>query len=42
MPQLSDAYMTKKEGVHHVLDCVTEVFGDVPKFVLDALLFNFK
>ncbi len=34
--ELSDAYMTKKEGIHHVLDCVTEVFGDVPLFVLDV------
>ena len=34
--ELSDAYMTKKEGVHHVLDCVTEVFSDVPTFVLDV------
>ena len=34
--ELSDAYMTKKEGVHHVLDCVTEVFGDVSTFVLDV------
>jgi len=34
--ELSDAYWTKKEGVHHVLDCVTEVFGDVALFVLDV------
>jgi probable H4MPT-linked C1 transfer pathway protein len=34
--ELSDAYMTKKEGIHHVLDCVTEVFGDLPTFVLDV------
>jgi probable H4MPT-linked C1 transfer pathway protein len=34
--ELSDVYMTKKEGVHHVLDCVIEVFGDMPTFVLDA------
>jgi len=34
--ELSDAYIAKKEGVHHVLDCVTEVFGDVPTFVLDV------
>jgi probable H4MPT-linked C1 transfer pathway protein len=34
--ELSDAYMTKKEGINHVLDCVTEVFGDVPTFVLDV------
>jgi len=34
--ELSDAYWTKKEGINHVLDCVTEVFGDVPTFVLDV------
>jgi probable H4MPT-linked C1 transfer pathway protein len=34
--ELSDAYWTKKEGIHHVLDSVLEVFGDVPKFVLDV------
>jgi len=34
--ELSDAYQTKKEGIRHVLDCVTEVFGDVPTFVLDV------
>jgi len=34
--ELSDAYMTKKEGIRHVLDSVTEVFGDVPTFVLDV------
>jgi probable H4MPT-linked C1 transfer pathway protein len=34
--ELSDAYPTKKEGIRHVLDCVTEAFGDVPTFVLDA------
>jgi len=34
--ELSDVYMTKKEGIDHVLDCVTEVFGDVPTFVLDV------
>jgi (4-(4-[2-(gamma-L-glutamylamino)ethyl]phenoxymethyl)furan-2-yl)methanamine synthase len=34
--ELSDAYMTKKEGINHVLDCVTEVFGDAPTFVLDV------
>jgi probable H4MPT-linked C1 transfer pathway protein len=42
--ELSDAYWTKKEGIRHVLDCVTEVFGDVPTFVLDveANLLSFK
>jgi len=34
--ELSDAYWTKKEGIHHVLNCVTEVFGDAPTFVLDV------
>jgi probable H4MPT-linked C1 transfer pathway protein len=34
--ELSDSYMTKKEGINHVLDAVTEVFGDVPTFVLDV------
>ena len=34
--ELSDVYMTKKEGVNHVLDCVTEVFDHVPTFVLDV------
>lgn len=34
--ELSDAYRTKKEGINHVLTCVTEVFGDVPTFVLDV------
>jgi probable H4MPT-linked C1 transfer pathway protein len=34
--ELSDAYQTKKEGIRHVLDCVTEVFGDVLTFVLDV------
>jgi len=34
--ELSDAYMTKKEGINHVLDCVTEVFGDAPTLILDV------
>lgn len=34
--ELSDAYVTKKEGINHVLDCVVDVFGDVPIFVLDV------
>jgi probable H4MPT-linked C1 transfer pathway protein len=34
--ELSDVYMTKKEGINHVLDSVTEVFDDVPTFVLDV------
>jgi probable H4MPT-linked C1 transfer pathway protein len=34
--ELSDAYMTKKEGINHVLDSITEVFDDAPTFVLDV------
>ena len=34
--ELSDAYLTKKEGINHVLDCITAVFGDAPLFVLDV------
>lgn len=34
--ELSDAYLTKKEGVNHVLDCVCQVFGDVPIFVFNV------
>jgi probable H4MPT-linked C1 transfer pathway protein len=34
--ELSDAYRTKKEGINHVLDCVCQVFGSVPLFVLDV------
>jgi len=34
--ELSDAYRTKKEGINQVLDCVTQVFGDAPVFVLDV------
>jgi probable H4MPT-linked C1 transfer pathway protein len=34
--ELSDAYMTKQEGINQVLDFVAEVFGDVPTFVLDV------
>ena len=33
--ELSDAYQTKKEGIDHVLDSVTEVFGEASTFVLD-------
>jgi len=34
--ELSDAYWSKKEGVHHVLDCANQVSDDVPVFVLDV------
>ena len=32
--ELSDVYLTKKEGINHVLDCVCQVFDDVPLFIL--------
>jgi hypothetical protein len=34
--ELSDAYRTKREGVNHILDCVTTAFADTPIFVLNA------
>ncbi len=34
--ELSDVYWTKKEGVNHILDCVTQVFNEVPIFVLNV------
>ncbi|MFQ6095917.1 MAG: hydantoinase/oxoprolinase family protein, partial [Candidatus Bathyarchaeia archaeon] len=34
--ELSDVYQTKREGVNHILDCVENVFVDVPIFVLDV------
>ncbi len=34
--ELSDVYWSKKEGVSHILDCVTRVFADVPTFVLNV------
>ncbi|MGD8506799.1 MAG: hydantoinase/oxoprolinase family protein [Candidatus Bathyarchaeota archaeon] len=34
--ELSDAYWSKKDGVNHILDCMTQIFGDVPIFVLDV------
>jgi probable H4MPT-linked C1 transfer pathway protein len=34
--ELSDAYLTKREGVNHVLYCATRVFEDVPIFVLSV------
>ena len=34
--ELSDAYVTKKDGIYHVLDCMCHVFGEVPIFVLDV------
>jgi len=42
--ELSDVYWSKEEGVNHILDCVTQVFADVPTFVLsvDAKLISVK
>lgn len=34
--ELSDVYWSKREGVNHVLDCVAQVFTNVPAFILDA------
>lgn len=34
--ELSDAYWSKTEGVHHILDCVSQVFSDRPVLVLDV------
>jgi len=34
--ELSDVYWNKREGVNHILDCVTEIFADVPIFVLSV------
>jgi probable H4MPT-linked C1 transfer pathway protein len=34
--ELSDAYQTKREGVHHILDCVCQIFSGVSVLVLDV------
>ncbi len=34
--ELSDAYRTKREGVHHILGCMEQVLDGVPGFVLDV------
>ncbi len=34
--ELSDAYWNKREGINHILDCVTEIFADVPILVLSV------
>jgi hypothetical protein len=34
--ELSDAYATKREGVHHILTCVKKAFPDVPIYVLNT------
>jgi probable H4MPT-linked C1 transfer pathway protein len=33
--ELSDAYQTKREGIHHILTCVKQAFSDVPIYVLN-------
>jgi hypothetical protein len=40
--ELSDVYWSKKEGVNHILDCVTRIFAGVPTFILsiDAKLMS--
>jgi len=42
--ELSDVYWSKKEGVNHILDCASQIFADVPTFVLnvDAKLISVK
>ncbi len=39
--ELSDAYNTKREGVHHILGCVQDAFPNLPLYVVntDAELF---
>jgi (4-(4-[2-(gamma-L-glutamylamino)ethyl]phenoxymethyl)furan-2-yl)methanamine synthase len=34
--ELSDAYQTKREGVHHILSCIKCAFPSVPIFVLNT------
>lgn len=34
--ELSDVYWSKREGVNHILDCVSQIFSDQPIFVLDV------
>ena len=34
--ELSDAYPTKREGVHQILACVKKLFPDVPIYVLNT------
>jgi probable H4MPT-linked C1 transfer pathway protein len=34
--ELSDAYQTKREGVHHILECVEKAFPDAPIYVLST------
>ncbi len=34
--ELSDVFITKKEGINYILDCMKQVFGETPIFVLDV------
>ena len=34
--ELSDVFSTKKEGVNHILDCISEVFSNVPIWILNT------
>ena len=34
--ELSDAYQTKREGVHQILSCVKKAFPNLPIFVLNT------
>jgi probable H4MPT-linked C1 transfer pathway protein len=34
--ELSDAYRTKREGVHHILGCMEQILDGVPGFVMDV------
>ena len=34
--ELSDEFMTKKEGINHILDCLFQVFNGIPIFVLNV------
>ncbi len=34
--ELSDAFHTKREGVNQILNCINQVFADVPVYVLDV------
>jgi probable H4MPT-linked C1 transfer pathway protein len=34
--ELSDAYQTKREGIHHILECVEKAFPDLPIYVLST------
>jgi probable H4MPT-linked C1 transfer pathway protein len=34
--ELSDAYRTKRKGVHHILGCMEQILDGIPGFVLDV------